>query len=215
MVADIKSERWPASNRNRWPDCVGIRTVIKAKRGVIFFEVKPSDVDDWRIVTAVNVVAIDDDTLPWPALVDPRKRHRREGRDGLIAADGAVPDGSLDKNALPTGMSVPPPPLPAPEAEEEPKPIVASEASISMASATARSMGPNASVGGGKAGTSGMSRSAQVRATTSTKSLPPSKAATTKYSVAAKGVSPARQIVVMDTGAYSRTNPPVTKGPKR
>jgi trimethylamine-N-oxide reductase (cytochrome c) len=25
MVADIKSERWPASNRNRWPDCVGIR----------------------------------------------------------------------------------------------------------------------------------------------------------------------------------------------
>jgi hypothetical protein len=27
MVADIKSERWPASNRNRWPDCVGIRTL--------------------------------------------------------------------------------------------------------------------------------------------------------------------------------------------
>src|SRR5580658_2059602 len=27
MVAGIKSERWPASNRNRWPDCVGIRTV--------------------------------------------------------------------------------------------------------------------------------------------------------------------------------------------
>jgi CheY-like chemotaxis protein len=26
MVADIKSERWPASNRNRWPDCVGIRS---------------------------------------------------------------------------------------------------------------------------------------------------------------------------------------------
>src|SRR5271163_3998873 len=26
MVAGIKSERWPASNRNRWPDCVGIRT---------------------------------------------------------------------------------------------------------------------------------------------------------------------------------------------
>src|SRR5271170_6993322 len=25
MVADIKSERWPASNRNRWPDCVGSR----------------------------------------------------------------------------------------------------------------------------------------------------------------------------------------------
>jgi hypothetical protein len=26
MVAGIKSERWPASNRNRWPDCVGIRS---------------------------------------------------------------------------------------------------------------------------------------------------------------------------------------------
>jgi hypothetical protein len=25
-VAGIKSERWPASNRNRWPDCVGIRS---------------------------------------------------------------------------------------------------------------------------------------------------------------------------------------------
>jgi hypothetical protein len=25
MVAGIKSERWPASNRNRRPDCVGIR----------------------------------------------------------------------------------------------------------------------------------------------------------------------------------------------
>jgi hypothetical protein len=28
MVADIKSERWPASNRNRWPDCVGIRKLL-------------------------------------------------------------------------------------------------------------------------------------------------------------------------------------------
>ena len=26
MVAGIKSERWPTSNRNPWPDCVGIRT---------------------------------------------------------------------------------------------------------------------------------------------------------------------------------------------
>src|SRR3954462_11446251 len=25
-VADIKSERWPTSSRNRWPACVGIRT---------------------------------------------------------------------------------------------------------------------------------------------------------------------------------------------
>ena len=30
MVAGFKSERWPASNRNRWPECVGIR--IHAKR---------------------------------------------------------------------------------------------------------------------------------------------------------------------------------------
>src|SRR5271168_4901784 len=28
MVAGFKSERWPASNRNRWPDCVGIRTSL-------------------------------------------------------------------------------------------------------------------------------------------------------------------------------------------
>ena len=26
MVAGIKSERWPTSNRNPWPDCLGIRT---------------------------------------------------------------------------------------------------------------------------------------------------------------------------------------------
>jgi integrase len=26
-VAGIKSERWPTSNRNPWPDCLGIRTV--------------------------------------------------------------------------------------------------------------------------------------------------------------------------------------------
>src|SRR5271163_5066925 len=28
MVAGIKSERWPTSNRNPWPDCVGIRTFL-------------------------------------------------------------------------------------------------------------------------------------------------------------------------------------------
>src|SRR5260370_37095073 len=28
MVAGIKSERWPTSNRNPWPDCVGIRIII-------------------------------------------------------------------------------------------------------------------------------------------------------------------------------------------
>src|SRR6202034_3438330 len=31
MVADIKSERWPASNRNRWPDCAGIRRLAGLK----------------------------------------------------------------------------------------------------------------------------------------------------------------------------------------
>ncbi len=30
-VADIKSERRPASNRNRWPDCVGIRSNAVAR----------------------------------------------------------------------------------------------------------------------------------------------------------------------------------------
>src|ERR1700686_4082398 len=29
MVAGIKSERWPTSNRNPWPDCLGIRTVAE------------------------------------------------------------------------------------------------------------------------------------------------------------------------------------------
>jgi hypothetical protein len=29
MVAGIKSERWPTSNRNPWPDCVGIRTLLE------------------------------------------------------------------------------------------------------------------------------------------------------------------------------------------
>jgi hypothetical protein len=29
MVAGIKSERWPTSNRNPWPDCVGIRNLVK------------------------------------------------------------------------------------------------------------------------------------------------------------------------------------------
>lgn len=28
MVADIKSERWPASRRNGWPASVGIRTYV-------------------------------------------------------------------------------------------------------------------------------------------------------------------------------------------
>src|SRR4051812_3264502 len=27
-VADIKSERWPTSSRNRWPACVGIRSHV-------------------------------------------------------------------------------------------------------------------------------------------------------------------------------------------
>src|SRR5208282_5025751 len=30
MVAGIKSERWPTSNRNPWPDCVGIRKLRAA-----------------------------------------------------------------------------------------------------------------------------------------------------------------------------------------
>src|SRR6266853_551419 len=29
MVTGIKSERWPTSNRNPWPDCLGIRSVGK------------------------------------------------------------------------------------------------------------------------------------------------------------------------------------------
>src|ERR1700691_5739656 len=29
MGAGIKSERWPASNRNQWPDCIGIRIFVR------------------------------------------------------------------------------------------------------------------------------------------------------------------------------------------
>src|ERR1700689_1950746 len=29
MVAGIKSERWPTSNRNPWPDCLGIRRLFE------------------------------------------------------------------------------------------------------------------------------------------------------------------------------------------
>src|SRR5271165_7356582 len=32
MVAGIKSERWPTSNRNPWPDCLGIRRQAAALR---------------------------------------------------------------------------------------------------------------------------------------------------------------------------------------
>src|SRR5271168_5346566 len=33
MVAGIKSERWPTSNRNPWPDCRGIRKIGVDKGG--------------------------------------------------------------------------------------------------------------------------------------------------------------------------------------
>src|SRR5271168_307538 len=33
MVAGIKSERWPTSNRNPWPDCLGIRKIGVDKGG--------------------------------------------------------------------------------------------------------------------------------------------------------------------------------------
>src|SRR3954453_9227351 len=32
-VADIKSERWPTSSRNRWPACVGIRRLVHRSLG--------------------------------------------------------------------------------------------------------------------------------------------------------------------------------------
>jgi hypothetical protein len=41
MVAGIKSERWPTSNRNPWPDCVGIR-IHRLVRASKIVEVHPS-----------------------------------------------------------------------------------------------------------------------------------------------------------------------------
>src|SRR5664279_1554006 len=35
MVAGIKSERWPASNRNPRPDCVGISSLMAIRAGSI------------------------------------------------------------------------------------------------------------------------------------------------------------------------------------
>ncbi len=34
MVAGFKSEWWPRSNRNPWPRCVGIRTLIDGRKTV-------------------------------------------------------------------------------------------------------------------------------------------------------------------------------------
>ncbi len=38
MVADIKSEPWPASFRNQWPASIGIRT-----RGRLHLRLRPGD----------------------------------------------------------------------------------------------------------------------------------------------------------------------------
>src|SRR5260370_41609534 len=43
MVAGIRSERWPTSNRNPWPDCVGIRTKALAALLRNFFAATRSD----------------------------------------------------------------------------------------------------------------------------------------------------------------------------
>jgi hypothetical protein len=204
----------PHDPNSRFPRFT-VGTVTKAKRGVMFFEVKPSEVDDWQIVTAVNVVAIDDDTLPWPELVDPRDRGRREGRDSAsIAAEGTVQDGSFDEIGSLTDKAVPPPALRVAVAEERPTPVVAPVAKKATASATARPAGPQASVRGGKAGGSGIGRSTQVRVATMTNSPPLSKAAATKNSIAAKGTSTARKIVLMETRAYGGSNYSATKRPK-
>src|SRR5271168_5328954 len=42
MVAGIKSERWPTSNRNPWPDCLGIRTFTFKGKNVHVAEVGKS-----------------------------------------------------------------------------------------------------------------------------------------------------------------------------
>src|SRR5271170_1496347 len=38
MVAGIKSERWPTSNRNPWPDCLGIRKVEDEIPGIVLID---------------------------------------------------------------------------------------------------------------------------------------------------------------------------------
>src|SRR5271168_5091030 len=50
MVAGFKSERWPASNRNRWPDCVGIRTEPGVHAAARLYGRKPDA--EWRYETA-------------------------------------------------------------------------------------------------------------------------------------------------------------------
>jgi len=68
MVAGIKSEGWPRSNRNAWPPCVGIRT---AAEGVVKM---------WPVSRAVNSVKnngvelldrIDDPAVPPPSDAPP------------------------------------------------------------------------------------------------------------------------------------------------
>ncbi len=46
-VAGFVSVQWPASNRNRWPDCVGIRTLVVTPDGLpLGYEVLPGNTAD-------------------------------------------------------------------------------------------------------------------------------------------------------------------------
>jgi hypothetical protein len=58
MVAGIKSERWPTSNRNPSPDCLGIRTIYRPTRKTPYGEIDHGFFEDpvWTKPTANGCV---------------------------------------------------------------------------------------------------------------------------------------------------------------
>ena len=65
MVAGIKSERWPTSNRNPWPDCLGIRNLCAEGASALVI------VTEWDAFRALDLARIKD-ALSEPIIVDLR-----------------------------------------------------------------------------------------------------------------------------------------------
>jgi hypothetical protein len=91
MVAGFISERRPASNRNRWPDCVGIRNPDRQPRR-----------GDAREDSDYDLVVVLDDEVPDEFL---SARRRYEGRRGLTVSADIIPcrDGVLKERARAIG----------------------------------------------------------------------------------------------------------------
>src|SRR5271154_905491 len=91
MVADIKSERWPASNRNLWPDCVGMASHRRFSQRPPRPMVQQSTFDQREAVT--------DDPARHEAEVS-----RRELRMVLIGLMMALTLAALDQNIVASAL---------------------------------------------------------------------------------------------------------------